>query len=572
MKKKEILAEFYKSLSENKATGSCLKKNHRGSTNEPKTDVVFEQFNQKQEIIIKKEYTLKELLSYQFDEFIINSYRAVFHRNPTGPEQKNALENYNEHTLAKIYRIGRMRYCQDGRKFQTRIKLLLPAFVLSIGYRIPVISYFIKFLSYLLTFPGDIMILKRELYQQKALNQIEKEFLWSRYQESLARISQKTYPSERVKIICKNNDKKKFSQPRPIDKLQKKKIIICCMSLKENDAIGNDIIFQYHTLKQYHDVWLYSEFVDPVYRPKISSYQEFVHIIKDQQAILIFHFSSYWKRMDEIFIHLQCKFILRYHNITPPSFFKSHSQKIQQQTRKTVQQFRSLLKQRKIDSIWANSSFTAESINDLAISEKEIYIVPPVVPLIPYSDAIDTSEIIHFLFVGRMAPNKGHIHLIRSLATYRNKYHENFQLHLVGATSPDLQNYKQSIKQQLIENGLWHHTSIYENLTEQQLIDIYKKSDYLLMLSEHEGFCVPIIEAQSSGLPIIAVASSAIADTLGENQICLASYDYEKIAIAIDLLQQPHYKNFFIKSGQKNAQQYHPQNQKDWLLRIIEAV
>jgi len=56
-------------------------------------------------------------------------------------------------------------------------------------------------------------------------------------------------------------------------------------------------------------------------------------------------------------------------------------------------------------------------------------------------------------------------------------------------------------------------------LPDQGLDNLYRQADVFLCMSEHEGFCVPLIEAQSIGLPVVACDAGAISETLGEEQI-----------------------------------------------------
>ena len=80
----------------------------------------------------------------------------------------------------------------------------------------------------------------------------------------------------------------------------------------------------------------------------------------------------------------------------------------------------------------------------------------------------------------------------------------------------------------------------------------YLGSDMLVCTSEHEGFCVPIIEAQYFGLPIIALSECAVPETIGQNQIVLDKY-VEQFAAGIHVLaNNQEYKQFLINNGLNN--------------------
>ena len=48
-----------------------------------------------------------------------------------------------------------------------------------------------------------------------------------------------------------------------------------------------------------------------------------------------------------------------------------------------------------------------------------------------------------------------------------------------------------------------------------EILAYYRAADLFLCMSEHEGFCVPLVEAMFFGVPIVAYDSTAIASTLG---------------------------------------------------------
>ena len=78
-----------------------------------------------------------------------------------------------------------------------------------------------------------------------------------------------------------------------------------------------------------------------------------------------------------------------------------------------------------------------------------------------------------------------------------------------------------------------------------------------MLLSEHEGFCVPIMEAQYFQLPIIAWNQCAVGETLGNGQLLFDKCNYDTFAIAINrLVTDIKLKNKLIQSGLENLKQY----------------
>jgi glycosyltransferase involved in cell wall biosynthesis len=104
-------------------------------------------------------------------------------------------------------------------------------------------------------------------------------------------------------------------------------------------------------------------------------------------------------------------------------------------------------------------------------------------------------------------------------------------------------------------------------VSDEQLKAYYLAADFFMLTSEHEGFCVPLIEAMALKVPIIACASSAIPSTVGKaglvwnerNPYLLAeSVNYlnndESISAGLGLMGRRRYEEFF--SNERIAEQF----------------
>ncbi|NIR26507.1 MAG: glycosyltransferase, partial [Gammaproteobacteria bacterium] len=111
------------------------------------------------------------------------------------------------------------------------------------------------------------------------------------------------------------------------------------------------------------------------------------------------------------------------------------------------------------------------------------------------------------LFVGRVSPNKGHVHLMNTVLYYRMLFDDNIRLVIAGHVSPHLTKYYAHLLRMARSLGISKNVEFWGKVTTRQLASLYRESDAYLLLSEHEGFCVPILEAQSQGLPVIAYDS-----------------------------------------------------------------
>ena len=95
------------------------------------------------------------------------------------------------------------------------------------------------------------------------------------------------------------------------------------------------------------------------------------------------------------------------------------------------------------------------------------------------------------------------------------------------------------------------------SVSDDELQGFYEASDIYLCMSEHEGFCVPLIEALHHGLPVIAFSSSAIPETLGSGGILLDEKDPLKTALIIkNLLSDTALRSSLKEIGQKQIEKF----------------
>ena len=64
------------------------------------------------------------------------------------------------------------------------------------------------------------------------------------------------------------------------------------------------------------------------------------------------------------------------------------------------------------------------------------------------------------------------------------------------------------------------------HVSNEELAAAYEISDLFLCASEHEGFCVPLIEAFHVGIPVVAYAATAIPSTLDGGGVLYYEKDY----------------------------------------------
>lgn len=125
-----------------------------------------------------------------------------------------------------------------------------------------------------------------------------------------------------------------------------------------------------------------------------------------------------------------------------------------------------------------------------------------------------------WLFVGRVAPHKAQHDLVAGLAAFRRAYDPRARLWLVGGVAS--RRYDEGLRRYVEDLGLAGAVTLTGSLSDEELAAHYLAADVFVCASEHEGFCIPLLEAMHRGLPVVAYASSAVPETLGEGGLLLA--------------------------------------------------
>ena len=136
-----------------------------------------------------------------------------------------------------------------------------------------------------------------------------------------------------------------------------------------------------------------------------------------------------------------------------------------------------------------------------------------------------------WLFVGRIAPNKAQHDLLKALAAYRRTYDPQARLRLVGGSSSHA--YSTALERYVEALDLGGAVELCGEVSDAELAAHYRAADVFVSASDHEGFCIPLLEAMHHRLPIVAYGSSAIPETLGGAGVCLPSKGASTVAAAV---------------------------------------
>ena len=363
------------------------------------------------------------------------------------------------------------------------------------------------------------------------------------------------------------------------------KICVVVGALLENDAIGNDVAHQLSVLPDHIPAFVYAEQVS---RGGVEKYRidwpALFDKIDDPENILIYHHCGFWGFGQTILEKAKCRIFIKYHNITPPGFFKPYTRFFRRYAshesfcKKGLEQTKAILKLDKVETFLCASHFNAADFLNHGIDKSKIKIVPPFHKLDDFEDVKTDPELyqelddgkIKILFVGRLVPNKGHKHMIRVIASYVAMFGPNIRFIIVGGIDPALRSYLNELKRLVKKHQLQKIVSIKGTVTFEKLHTYYKACHFFLLMSEHEGFCLPILEAQFHSLPIIAMNTSVVPETLGENQMLINGPDYQQFAAAIHVLHnRADFRDYIIRNGKQNVQRFSNKTIEETFLKAV---
>ncbi len=267
----------------------------------------------------------------------------------------------------------------------------------------------------------------------------------------------------------------------------------------------------------------------------IHDYNEHRLTNKDDD-ITIFHFSI-GSELTEYFKKVKGRKILIYHNITPPEYFRAISDEkamVLHQGKKELKELVGVP-----DLALAVSDYNRQELIRAGFGNSGVL---PLIVNLNYLSKMPSRKVLkkfsdyyqNFLFVGRVAPNKKIEDVIKIFYYYKKLIEPKSRLFLVGSAS-GIDRYLAYLRGLIIELDLPDvHLTGHVNTTE--LLAYYNLADIFVCMSEHEGFCIPLLESMHFKIPIIAYETAAIPETLGGSGILVKEKNFPAIAEMADLL------------------------------------
>ncbi|MHB0877286.1 MAG: glycosyltransferase [Anaerolineae bacterium] len=299
---------------------------------------------------------------------------------------------------------------------------------------------------------------------------------------------------------------------------------------------------------------LYAESVHPALKDEVQYHNRLTGAAAGER--LIYHYSIGSETIDQV-QGLGARLLVIYHNVTPPETVAGVDPRLAAQLAAGRARLGEL------------APFTDLAVGDSAYNETDLaaagYGRTGVLPIVlddgPLAVAPSAEVLarladgrVHLLTVGRLAPHKCQDDAIKVLY-YCRAGGLNVHLHIVG--SDWLGAYRQWLDDLAESLGVGEHVSFAGHVTQAELNAYYQACSVYLTLSEHEGFCKPLIESMHFRLPVVAYSTPAVAETLGPAGILVRRKDFAAIAELVGLVATDgDLRHRLTQSGTLRALQY----------------
>jgi len=269
-------------------------------------------------------------------------------------------------------------------------------------------------------------------------------------------------------------------------------------SLSYGDAIGNETVAIYRMLREEgYDTSIYAEYRDDRMKAMGISGEISPRLCFSSEDIIIYHLSTGSKWNTGVF-DFGTKVIIIYHNITPPIYLGGPDNVQWYLAEKGTRDLRIIAN--KVKFCIAVSEYNKGNLIANGF-DCNISVIPLLIPFDDYKKEasqtiiqncsnIDSTKI---LFTGRVAPNKKFEDIIAAFNEYRLRFDKDAVLFFVGKYNENDRYYKKL--REYVDTLSLANVVFTGHLSFDEILAYYSIADCFLCMSEHEGFCVPLVEA-----------------------------------------------------------------------------
>lgn len=245
----------------------------------------------------------------------------------------------------------------------------------------------------------------------------------------------------------------------------------------------------------------------------------------DAADVVLYHHSIGEPEVVDWLVGQPARVLAMYHNVTPARFFEDLDPTFAQLLRLGRDELGMIAE--RADLVIVASQYSADEVRQ-ACSDATVRVVP--YPLefdaLTHVDAHEPT-LRHFrevvqsplvIAVGQLLPHKRPDVLIGAMHALALDFGIPAELAIVGPERNP--RYARAVHRYVEDLGL-ANVWVTGRRTVEELAAFYRSASLLVSASEHEGFCVPVVEAYHFDLPVIARSVAALPETVGSGGLLL---------------------------------------------------
>ena len=306
-------------------------------------------------------------------------------------------------------------------------------------------------------------------------------------------------------------------------------------TLGYGDAIGHEALGIQRALRNANfESDIFVETADPKVESLTRDFRDLLDV-NDPETILIHHFSI-GSKASRVAFALQKRMILVYHNITPPEYFIDVHPLLVRQCYRGRRELSAYVNRcalalgdseynrLELDSLGFKNTGVLPVVSDFTHLEVEPN---------PFVTECFDDDWTNILFVGRIIPNKRIDDLIHCFNAYK-RINPRSRLLIVGSYS-GFEYYLATLHYLVATTGV-SDVHFIGQVSNEELTSYYDIGDLYFCASEHEGFCVPLVEAFFKRLPVLAYASTAVPATMDGGGVLYDTKDPISVASLMETI------------------------------------
>lgn len=350
------------------------------------------------------------------------------------------------------------------------------------------------------------------------------------------------------------------------------------VSASPRDAVTGSAFALRTLLREVCESEIYALNIDPQLQHEVRSIHEFPQARRgDREQLILFHASIGSPEVFRFLTQRPEQLVMMYHNISPAAAFAPYDPVFADLLRAGRDELAGL-RERTVLAL-APSQFNADEL--LALGYADVRVSPLIIdvdrltalePLAPTVDYLAERVRGHvFLFVGQQLPHKRPDFLLKAFHILSTHLLPDCHLMMIGPARLDA--YRDLLVTFRRELNL-RDAALIGSVSDEELVAHYRRADVFVTASEHEGFCVPLLEAMAFEVPVLARSFAAVPETVGGAGLVLPQDGGPALfaeAMAA-LATTPEVREECTVGGRRRLRHYAPADAKATFLRHLGTV